>query len=718
MEILRSFNQISDKVQVIFNIDASNLPILDPMSKMELTTLLDGKKVNLNAQNEVSNLAELIFQLNEYMPALCNFVKMFLITKYYDGIIVFMEKLFVAHVGSSWYTSKNKEYSHKERFFDRFVEVIKSTDVSLSDVLPFLFNIVEDNDKTILSNWLAPCLEYMQNIFRENMEDVKAYVANAPSHKLTYLELGLEFNTQKTIKEIFDSQDDMSEKIIAKILKHYYTDTMAFFDKNLETSGENKFRYVKILASIENPEVTARLEDLYEEEQDDKIRAFIKSKLGISDKQNLGCSPKHFETMARKKVELPQERTLGVPFEKMPLSFVDGTIADNIVKTYLLMVFKEEKDLLNLKGFEDIKALFDSAELDNFVESIFNALKKMKDIKEAKWAIRMISLIANESLEEQVFDFIQELYKCGRAKEGKYFIECLIYCKRQKAIMLISKLMDDGDQRFVADKDYFVSIYSDNMEKTNSDVLDMLASDEVTNEALEAQKNRLYSNFIAGKSYTKDQFNAMFISKKVFNTLAQNLVFGEYKFDRLCSLFVLEGQNIKYISGTTAVLDKDVKIKIAHSLDLDERFESVKQYFQNPAFVQFENSTFAVKESEKTLVKVASQHGILINALKFTGNMANFGFVKNVINQDVPATELVHICPELNLLAEVAFETPITYYSATSSIGNIRFYKLNQCLKNGNAYIINKANAIAIGGVEPRYYDYVLNAVSKSKRLG
>ena len=96
---------------------------------------------------------------------------------------------------------------------------------------------------------------------------------------------------------------------------------MAFFDKNLENAGEKKYHYVKILASIENPEVTARLEDLYEEEQDDQIRAFIKSKLGIADKLNLGCSPKHFETMALKKIETPQERTLGVPFQKMPLTF-------------------------------------------------------------------------------------------------------------------------------------------------------------------------------------------------------------------------------------------------------------------------------------------------------------------------------------------------------------------------------------------------------------
>ena len=404
MEILRSFSQISDKIEKIFNIDVSNVPILDTMSKKDLESLLNNAKVDKSALKEVSNLAELIFQLNEYLPALCNFIKMCIITKHYEAILLFMEKLFVAHVGVTNYVSKNKEYSHKERFFDRFVEVTKSTDLALNDVLPFLFAIIEDNDKTELSSWLAPALEYMQNIFRENMDVVKEYITMAPNHKITYLELGLEFNPQRAIMEIFNSDGLAEDKLIAKLLKHYYTDTMAFFDKNLETSGDKKFHYVKILASIENPEVTARLEDLYEEEKNEEIRAFIKSKLGIADKQNLGCSPKHFETMANKKVENPQERTLGVPFEKLPLKFVDETEANNVVKTYMLNIFKEEKDLLNLYGLNDVKELFNNNDLNNFSEKLFYALKRMKDIKEAKWAIRFISLVSNDELDEQILE--------------------------------------------------------------------------------------------------------------------------------------------------------------------------------------------------------------------------------------------------------------------------------------------------------------------------
>lgn len=716
MEILRDYKQISSRVEKIFGVDVTNKPILDSMSFVEIKEMLSGKTVNKDL-TELSTLAELIFQLNEYEPALCNFIKMLLYVKHYTGIVVFLEKLFVAHVGSCIYNSKNKEYTHKERYFDRFIEVVKSTDIELIDYLPFLFAIIEDNDKTEISCFVEPCLEYMQILYRENFNDVKQFVLQNPSLKNTYYTLGLEFNTQGALYEIFNSDEGADDAIFAKILKHYYQDTMAFFDKNLESSGDKKFHYVKILASIENPEVTARLENLYEEEKDEEIRSFIKSKLGIADITNLGCSPKHFIISALKKVEVPQERTLGVAFENMPLKFNDGEEADNTSKTYLINIFKQEKDLLNLNGLKEVKDLFNSIDLYNFAESIFNALKKLDDIKSAKWAIRFVSLIATGNLEENVFEFIQELYKNNRIKEAKYFIECLTYAKNFKVIELIKKLDEDKTAKFNEDKDYYINLYTEINAMKNSDVQDLLVNDDVTEETLNKQKERLYNNFIANKSYSKEQFKETFIDKKVFNTLAQNLVFGEYKQNRLLNLFVLDGDQIKYVLGNTNEQEGEVNIKIAHSLDLDDRFESVKNYFSNPTFIQFENSTFAIKDSEKTLTKMGNMQGILINALKFISNMQAFGFVKNVANENDDATEMYHISNELNLLAEVSFEAPVSTITQTASLGNIRFYKLNQCLKNGGAYIINKANALALGAIEPRYYNFVASCVSKSLKI-
>lgn len=715
MEILRDYKQISTRVQKIFGVDVSNQPILDAMTNDQIKTMLENSKVNKDL-SELSTLAELIFQLNEYVPALCNFVKMLLNVKYYEGIVVFLEKLFVAHVGTCLYNSKNKEYSHKERFFDRFIEVVKSTDISLADYLPFLFAILDDNDKTVLSNYLAPCLEYMQNIFRENYAEIKEFVAQNPNYKNTYYTLGLEFNTQGALYEIFNS-DSTGDAIFAKILKHYYKDTMAFFDKNLESAGDKKFHYVKILASIENPEVTARLQDLYEEETNDDIKAFIKSKLGIADRTNLGCSPKHFAVTALKKVEVPQERTLGVAFEHMPLKFVDGTEADNVCKTYLLNIFKQEKDLLNLSGLNEIKDLFNPDDLHNFAQSIFKALLKLDDIKSAKWAIRLTSLLCDDTLKEQIFEFVQTLYLNGRAKEAKYYIECLFYTKDKTVIQLIKKLQEDATEKFLQEQDYYINLFTDVNEVKPSDVQDLLVNDSLNEEVLQTQKQRLYKNFIANKSYTKEQFKDTFINKKVFNKLAEHLVFGEYKQNRLLNLFVLEGENIKYIVGSSGEQDSDIKIKVAHSLDLDDRFENAKNYFSNPTFVQFENHTFAIKDSEKTLTKMANMQGILINALKFVSNMQSFGFIKNVANESDDATEMVYVSNELNLLAEVSFESPVSNFTTTASLGNIRYYKLNQCLSSGGAYIINKANALPLGTIVPRFYNFVASSVSKSLRV-
>ena len=79
MEILRDYKQISSRVEKIFGVDVTNKPILDAMPFAEIKELLSGKQVNKDT-NELSTLAELIFQLNEYEPALCNFIKMLLYT--------------------------------------------------------------------------------------------------------------------------------------------------------------------------------------------------------------------------------------------------------------------------------------------------------------------------------------------------------------------------------------------------------------------------------------------------------------------------------------------------------------------------------------------------------------------------------------------------------------------------------------------------------------
>ena len=70
---------------------------------------------------QIGELSELVFQLNDYVPALVNYTKIFLYLHNYDAVKEFISKLYVGHVGYANYQSKNKQYNANERLFDRLL---------------------------------------------------------------------------------------------------------------------------------------------------------------------------------------------------------------------------------------------------------------------------------------------------------------------------------------------------------------------------------------------------------------------------------------------------------------------------------------------------------------------------------------------------------------------------------------------------------------------
>ena len=165
----------------------------------------------------------------------------------------------------------------------------------------------------------------------------------------------------------------------------YMTDTLAYFDKNLPTEPNSRFHYIKVLASITNNfEVESRLESIYDVETNDEIKEFLAKRLGITEVLNFG-SERHFQVLALKKVTEPQERSLGVAFENMPLKFVGGTEANNIEKTYLINIFKEEKNLLNLSSLKSLYQIFERESLHDFAQKLFNKLSNKDDINSASY---------------------------------------------------------------------------------------------------------------------------------------------------------------------------------------------------------------------------------------------------------------------------------------------------------------------------------------------
>lgn len=713
MEILRDYSQIVNKTKQVIDIDISEVPFLDEMHNYDIEELT--KHANLtNDLHKVGELAELIFQLREYTPALCNYIKLFLYMKEYDAVYEFVSKLFASHVGFANYVSKQDKYSYQQRFFDRFIEIVKVASIELEQYLPLVLDAISRDDLKI-HIWEKPAMEYMQMLIRENEDEVADYILENDKYELEFIKLILEFNTQKGISILFDNKNvqRIGEENAGLFLKQYINDTLNFFDKHIDSAGENRFHYIKVLAGIDNNnEVETRLQNIFETETNSEIKEYLAKLLGISETQNFGTE-KHFRVLAQKKVEFVQERSLGCAFENMPLKFVDGEYADNISKTYLINVFKNEPNLLNLYGFTSLYNIFDKQDLNNFVNKLFDKLSKKDDINCAKWCVRMCALLSDGLFERTIYEFLIVLYKLGRKKEAYYLTECLLYSHKKSFLEVFVRLK--GNKLFEQKKEEFEEIYAKECDISLSEVKDTLVPDEVDEISYNYEINRLYWGFIAGRKYTFDNFKKLFLQKPVFNSFAQRLTFGEYKLGKLYSLFKVVGKDIEYIFGSKlSNEDSEPYISIVHSLDLDERFEKINVKTPNPLFDQFPKHSFDVKNFNRTSISVNNLEGTLVDGESFVKSMEEKGFSVNANIGEVQFSAMIQEMPLLNLLAEVQFEKPITRISTTATLGQIRFYHLSTSMKDRETYITNKASSISVGSLPERYFEYVLNSVVSS----
>ena len=713
MEILRDYSQIVNKTKDALNIDISQIPFLDILPDYELEHLAEKSTVSTQP-HQICNVAELIFQLNEYIPALCNYIKLFLYKKEYDAIYYFLSKMFASHVGATTYVSKADKYTFEQRYFDRFIEVVKTSKIDLEQYLPLVLDsITKPNLK--IHVWEQPAMEYMQNLIRENEDEVADYILQNDEYELEFLKLILEFNTQKGISLLFNNRyvQRIGEKNAELFLKQYIKDTLNFFDKNLENAGQNRFHYIKVLASItNNTEVESRLKDVFATENDAEIKEYLSKHLGISQKTNFG-SAKHFRVLAQTKVTEVQERSLGCAFENMPLRFLDGEMADNISKTYLINIFKEESNLQNLQGLSSLYAVFDKQDLSMFANKLFDKLIKKPDINCAKWCVRMCSLLSENMFERIIYEFLIVLYKLGRKKEAYYFTECLLYSQKRSFLEVFVRLRDNA--LFKQKEEEFISIYAKQCKISISHVKDLLVPEVLDEQQTQAEIERLYWGFIAGRKYSFETFNKLFIHHAVFNSFAQRLVFGEYKQGKMYSLFKVNGTQIEYIFGNKlSSEDSEPYVSIAHSLDLDERFEKIIINNPNPLFEQFPKFNFDVKNFERTSISVSNLEGMLVNGQTFVRNMSQKQFRPNANDGQIMFSSLVQTMPLLNLLAEVEFEREITAQSQTATLGQIRFYHLNAVMKDQQTFITNKANSISVGSLPERYFEYVLDSVYNS----
>ena len=175
MEILKSVNQLNDVLIKIFSLE-ENSELNDKLKQgyligshitdHESSILADSIIQTLDAKT-TGNLCDMLFQLNNYIPLLCNLTNIFLKAKKFDEIYSMVRRVFVAHVGNIVYRSTT-QCSFSERYFDRFVEIIKNCKISEEVYMPFLIEIFKSDKEGSYCEWRRPALEYLQNFWNTN----------------------------------------------------------------------------------------------------------------------------------------------------------------------------------------------------------------------------------------------------------------------------------------------------------------------------------------------------------------------------------------------------------------------------------------------------------------------------------------------------------------------------------------------------------------------
>ncbi|MEG1499997.1 MAG: DUF4132 domain-containing protein, partial [Clostridia bacterium] len=513
----------------------------------------------------------------------------------------------------------------------------------------------------------------------------------------------------------FNSKEHFDYEKSVHILKNYKRETVSIMDKMYNLScDEEKKNIVEIFVSfLPDIEVSARLEDVFNKENNEEIKNIIASKLGITATLAIKTE-KQFLYAVKRKIKEPQERALGVPFDRIDLKLKSGFVCDNEIFSFLIYLLKEEKNLCNIKKLLVLENIFEENGLQEFAGKMFDVLSQKDDILQAKWAVRFFALFSSGEFEKKIYDFLLSLYFANRNKEAKYLTECLINAGKIEVFDVLKILLEKNNLFVKENIEAFKEEFAARNEVSIDEIDDMLVEIEMTKENIELQTERLFLSFLNNRQITNEKFEKLYLKNPLMLSLASRIVWGEYSFERLHNVFkIIDGKKTYIVKNSDLV---QYQIGIVHSLDLDDRFDAVLDSISEPLFTQFKMFSFDKKSFLRTAVSVNRFTGMFVSTKCFVEALEQKGFVVNKYENEVQFSSIVFVNADANLIAEIEFEHQTVLENAFSTIDQIYFYKLNDVTRDKGKYLTKKSNVISLFGVPYRFFDFVLSSVSESAK--
>lgn len=714
---------------------------------------------NIN-RNIVENFSDMLFQLKDYRYYLKVVLTLFLKAKKYNEIAYLINRTFVNHIGDAYYIS-GKNYDYSERYFDRFIEAVKYTDICDSLVLDFIFYVNTASLSEMCRKYLRPSKEYIKAYALEHEKEYFEYIEQSQSKYVLGLKLFIELYTDKGLNlviEKFVNNNIAFDGVVEDIVKEYKHNALSIIEKHLSTpSSEVKLKALELLKLFKNDvQINNFLENYFNKLEDDVVKQEIKSNflnnsniafLTVEDFKSY-VSSKHIGVID---TNLPNN---------YPMCYSNGEILDEIAESYIFDSFKNIDKPFKLKDFEYLNNILDSASASFVAHKLFDEYVFGKIITASNlWVVNFIVLLGNintnnevlsilksnmidtvsrnyvlelfaEFNNEQVLRIVKEEYKLNNSAELLNILK--VYARQNKISVddYIDSLVEDYSLNSEAKRDiyfngnYLVLSITDNL---NVEVIDYasknnyyISKDMATDsenyyeyilqlkKEIKDQIQRFKDAFYDFRLWDLHQFENNILSNSLLCKIASTLTWGYYKGNKLVSVFKIVNGSINIVYNNVEI-DEQCKIGLVHPVELDQSKEIISSVDFEP-FNQLRRGVFKISSNEYTLSRVSNFTGMLANYKYFVEylKLHNWNNGLEVLGN---LKSLTKKYLNENIFCEISFEKIDT---DTITISDIRFYNLSSTTTQGNYFIINKNDSLLLNVISKRTYSNVLDEISQA----
>ena len=645
MIILRSLEQLQNLVADAFKNEYSednaqkiaNFVVYGSGDGKEILELAKSKRQASFDKNIFGELCQVVFQLNNYRLVLKNYIEVLLASFQFESVCSFVNKLFVANVGNFTYRSVQKQYSLSERYFDRFVEIIKYCNIADELVMPYFIEILKADASSLCYNYKAPLKEYLKLYLQTTHEKLFAYVTKEKIYDC--FEYLLEADTNKTLKYLLEGYLDGGLDCIS-VIKAYITkykqEAFNLLEPYCYSSNEEvAYKAINILLLFKGDwGVDNFLNNVYENNPSLKLKKIVSKELEI-DKFVKFETKDEFTNKILETTPTIQERLYGLRLRRY---YEQYNLTDDFeckTATFMMETFKTLSNELLLKYMKEYFEYADKSTKEKIADIVFTVASERDKLNGSKWALRLIACFGSRVLLEKMFDVASGWLESLKTSDAEYFFKCLALCGRSvfidfiktlrlnkkidnKKIRKIEKYLetysqttgvscDDIDFMLTQDfgldknsernfdlgrriikiqlaKDLEVYVYNAETGKAGRIADDVVCGEINLKEYIKniekevsKQKKRLYQMFLNHSVMTKEDFEKHIQKHNLLKVVASNVLWGKYKNDRLYETFKLKNGEIKHISGSY-MSDEDYQIAIVHPLDLKDTLRPTNDF--------------------------------------------------------------------------------------------------------------------------------------------